>query len=264
MDSIVFAVLLLVIIGLLSGLILAIASIVMAVPKDKTTEEIRALLPGANCGACGYSGCDGYAKALATGEAKPGLCTVGGAKVADAISAYLGVESGSMEKRVAVVHCLGSYDNTTDKIRYEGIESCAAAAQTVGGPASCYYGCIGLGDCVDACDYNAMSVRNGVAMVTTENCVACGKCVKACPKHLISLFPVKKQAVVLCSSCDKGAVVAKVCKVGCIGCMRCEKTCTHDAVHVKNFIASVDPEKCVGCGDCVGVCPRHIIVMTEQ
>ena len=259
MNDILLPILIVVVIGLLSGVILAVASIVMAVPKDQKTEDIRAMLPGANCGACGFSGCDGYAKALATGDAQPGLCTVGGSDVANSIAAYLGVSATSMEPHMSVVHCLGSNDNTTNRVEYEGITSCAAAAAVAGGPASCTYGCIGLGDCVAACNYNALSVRNGVAMVTPENCVACGLCLKACPKRLLTLIPVKKQAVVLCSSCDRGNVVNKVCKVGCIGCMRCEKACQYDAIHVKDFLASVDPEKCVGCGECVSVCPRHII-----
>jgi RnfABCDGE-type electron transport complex B subunit len=259
MNDILIPVLILVVIGLLSGLILAIASIVMAVPKDQKTEDIRAMLPGANCGACGFSGCDGYAKALAEGTAQPGLCTVGGSDVANAIAGYLGVAATSVEPHMSIVRCLGSHDNTTDRVEYEGITSCAAAAAVAGGPTSCTFGCIGLGDCVNACNYNALSVRNGVAMVEPKNCVACGMCLKACPRHLLTLVPVKKQAVVLCSNCDKGNVTNKVCKVGCIGCMKCEKTCKYDAVHVKNFLATVDPEKCVGCGECVDACPRHII-----
>ncbi len=261
MNDILIPILIVVVIGLLSGLILAIASIVMAVPKDQKTEDIRAMLPGANCGACGFSGCDGYAKALATGEAKPGLCTVGGKDVADQISSYLGVAAASMEPHMSVVRCLGSNDNTGNRVNYEGITSCAAAAAVAGGPTNCTYGCIGLGDCMKACNYNALSVRNGVAMVEPKNCVACGMCLKACPRHLLTLVPVKKQAVVLCSSCEKGAAVMKVCKVGCIGCMRCEKTCKYDAIHVTDFLAHVDSEKCVGCGECVSVCPRHIIAL---
>lgn len=263
MNEILLAVLLVVAIGLLSGLILAIASIVMAVPKDQKTEDIRAMLPGANCGACGFSGCDGYAKALAEGEAQPGLCTVGGAKAADEIASYLGVAAADVEPHVSVVHCLGSHDNTFYKTDYEGIRTCAAAAQIAGSPTACRYGCIGLGDCVDACEYGALSIRNGVAMAEPRNCVACGKCVSACPKHLLSLIPAKKQAVVLCGSCDKGSNVNKVCKAGCIGCMRCEKACTHDAIHVEGFLARVDTDKCVGCGDCAAVCPRHVISITE-
>lgn len=184
--------------------------------------------------------------------------------MANQIASYLGVAAASIEPHVSIVHCLGSNDNTSDCADYEGIQTCAAAAQVAGSPTQCRYGCIGLGDCVNACEYDALSIRNGVAMVEPKNCVACGKCVAACPKHLLSLIPVKKQAVVLCSSCDKGAAVNKLCKVGCIGCMRCEKTCAHDAVHVENFLARVDPEKCVGCGDCVGVCPRHVISLVNS
>lgn len=264
MNEILIPILIVAGIGLLCGLILAFASIVMAVPKDEKAETIRELLPGANCGACGFSGCDGYAKALATGESKPGLCPVGGAAVAKSISAYLGCDSGEMEVKVATVHCLGSYDNTSNKAEYEGIETCAGAAAVAGGPASCQYGCIGLGDCARACQYNAVSVCNGVARIEPTRCKGCSMCIKACPKHLISFIPAKKQAVVRCTNCDKGAQTNKVCKIGCIGCMKCEKTCTHDAIHVKNFVAEVDPQKCTGCGECVDVCPRHCITLFDS
>lgn len=248
-------------IGLLAGLILAVASVLMAVPKDRKTEELRAMLPGANCGACGFSGCDGYAAALSKGEARPGLCTVGGADTAKKLSEYLGVDAGSPEERRAVVRCLGSDDNTGDKVRYEGIRSCAAAVRLAGGPASCSYGCIGFGDCAKACQFGAISVRNGVAMVVPERCTGCSLCAAACPKQLIAMVPVKKQASVLCSSCDKGNVLGKVCSAGCIGCMKCEKTCHYGAIRVQDFLASVDPQKCTGCGECAAVCPRHVIVM---
>lgn len=248
-------------IGLLAGLILAVASILMAVPKDHKTEEIRAMLPGANCGACGYSGCDGYAAALSKGEAKPGLCTVGGAETSKKLAEYLGVDAGSAEDRRAVVRCLGSYDNTSDKVQYEGIRSCAAAARLAGGPANCSYGCIGFGDCVNACQFGAIGIQNGVASVIPERCTGCSLCASACPKQLITLVPVKKQAIVLCSSCDKGNVLGKLCSAGCIGCMKCEKTCRYGAIHVQNFLASVDPQKCTGCGECAAVCPRNVIVM---
>lgn len=263
MNQIVSAVLLVVAIGLFSGLILAIASIVMAVPKDEKAEDIRSMLPGANCGACGFSGCDGYAKSIAKGKSKPGLCTVGGTKATKAIASYLGVDAKQSEPHVSVVHCLGSLDHTRKKADYEGISSCAAAAQLSGGPESCTFGCIGFGDCIKECHYDALSIRNGIAMVNTKNCIACGKCIKVCPKHLISFIPVQKQAVVLCSSCEKGNIVNKICKAGCIGCMRCEKVCRYDAIHVRNFLASVNAEKCVGCGECASVCPKHVISLFD-
>lgn len=251
-------------IGLLAGLILSFASVLMAVPKDQKAEKLREMLPGANCGACGFSGCDGYAAALAKGEAKPGLCTVGGTETAKKLAEYLGVDAGSVEQRRAVVRCLGSYDNTSDKVQYEGVPSCAAAARLAGGPANCSYGCIGLGDCAEACQFGAIGIRNGAAMVVPERCTGCSQCAQACPKQLITMVPVKKQAVVLCSSCDKGNVLGKLCSAGCIGCMKCEKACSHDAIHVTNFLASVDPQKCTGCGECAAVCPRHVIAMIES
>ncbi len=261
MNEILTPVLIVAGIGLLAGLILAIASIVMAVPKDEKAEALRGLLPGANCGACGFSGCDGYAKAMSSGEAKPGLCTVGGEAVAKTTSEYLGCDASDVAKKIALVHCLGSYDNTSDKVEYQGIETCAGAAIVAGGIASCQYGCMGIGDCMRACQYDAISICNGVARIDPARCKGCSMCVKACPKHLISFVTANQQAVVRCSNCDKGALTNKVCKIGCIGCMKCEKTCQYDAVHVVNSLASVDPSKCISCGECVDVCPRHCITM---
>lgn len=261
MNEILIPVLVVAGIGLLAGLILAVASIVMAVPKDEKAEAIRTMLPGANCGACGFSGCDGYAKAMAAGEAQPGLCPVGGAAVTKAVSEYLGCDASDAEIKVAVVHCLGSYDNTNDKVKYEGIETCAGAAMIAGGIASCQYGCMGLGDCMKACQYGAISVKNGLAVIDPKLCKGCSMCIKACPKHLIHFVPFWQQAIVLCSNCDKGVDTNKICKIGCIACKKCEKTCQHDAIHVINNHAVVDTAKCVGCGDCAGVCPRHCIKM---
>ena len=261
MNEILIPVLLVAGIGLVAGLGLAVASIVMAVPKDEKAEEILAVLPGANCGACGFSGCSGYAAALAKGEAKPGLCAPGGADVAAEVSKILGVEGAAVERQVAVVHCMGSYDYTSDKMEYQGIRSCAAAALLAGGVTSCRFGCMGMGDCASACQYGAIEVCNGVARIDPERCKGCSMCIKACPKQLISFVPYKPQAVVRCSSCDKGAETMKVCKIGCIGCKKCERICESDAIHVVDFHAVVDPEKCTACGKCGEACPRHCISM---
>ena len=252
------------IIGLLAGVILAVASIVMAVPKDERAEALEAILPGANCGACGYSGCQGYAAAMAKGEAEPGLCSPGGADVAAKCGEILGSGAVAMEKKAAFVRCMGSADNTQEKMEYDGINSCTAASLLNGGTSSCRFGCLGLGDCAAACDYGAIEICNGLAIINEEKCVACGKCVAACPKGLIKLAPVKPMAVVRCSSCDKGKDTMKACKVGCIGCMKCQKTCEFGAITVKDALAQVDPEKCTGCGKCADVCPRHIISFTEN
>lgn len=263
MNEIWIAVLIVTSIGLVAGIGLAIASAVMAVPKDEKAEAVLEILPGANCGACGYSGCSGYAAALSKGEAKAGLCSPGGAEVAAAIAKVLGTEPVGVEYKTALVHCMGSHDNTQDKMRYQGQPSCAAAAQFFGGVAACPYGCMGLGDCAAVCEYSAITVCNGVASINPAKCRGCSKCVAACPKHLISFVPLKSQAVVRCSNCDKGGETRKICKTGCIGCMRCVKACESGAVQVKNFLASVDPQKCTNCGKCAEVCPQHCISLAD-
>ncbi len=250
-------------IGLLAGIILAIASVVMAVPKDEKAEAVLEVLPGANCGACGFSGCSGYAAALSKGEAKVGLCSPGGEECAKACAEVLGVGEVAVEKKTALVHCMGSYDMTSDKMNYDGIQSCSASTFLAGGITSCRFGCMGMGDCAAVCPYGAISVCNGMASIDPAKCKGCSQCVAACPKGLISFVPLKKQAVVRCSNCDKGAQTMKVCKIGCIGCMKCVKSCEYGAVKVENFCAKVDPAKCTGCGKCVEACPRHIITLLE-
>lgn len=263
MDKILIPVLIVAGIGLLAGIILAVASAIMAVPKDEKAEAILEVLPGANCGACGFSGCFGYAAALSKGEAQPGLCSPGGEACAKACAELLGTGDVAVEKKTALVHCMGSYDCTSDKMRYDGIDSCAASTLLAGGISSCRYGCMGMGDCAAVCEYGAINVCNGMASIDPAKCRGCAKCTAACPKGLISFVPLKKQAVVRCSNCDKGAETMKVCKVGCIGCGKCMKACEVGAVKVMNFCAKVDPAKCIGCGKCAEVCPRHVITMLD-
>lgn len=250
-------------IGLLAGVILAIASIVMAVPKDEMAEALEEVLPGANCGACGFSGCSGYAAALSKGEAKVGLCSPGGEECAKTCAQVLGTDEVAVEKKTALVHCMGSYDMTSDKMLYDGIESCSASTFLAGGITSCRFGCMGMGDCAAVCPYGAVKVCNGIASIDHNKCKGCSQCVAACPKGLISFVPLKKQAVVRCSNCDKGAQTTKVCKIGCIGCGKCMKACEYGAVKIVNFCAVVDADKCVGCGKCAEACPRSIITMLE-
>lgn len=246
-------------IGLIIGLILAIASCVMAVPKDERVEALKEALPGANCGACGFSGCEGYAKALAKGEAEVGKCAPGSEECARALSEILGVKAGNVKKMTALVHCMGSNDNTEDAMQYQGVKSCAAANLLHGGKGSCKFGCIGLGDCEKACPYGAITVCNNVARIDPALCRGCSICVSTCPKGIISLVEQKAQAVVRCSNCQKGADARKVCKTACIGCKKCEKTCEAGAVKVENFKAAVDAEKCTGCLECVKACPQGSI-----
>ncbi len=257
MTGIITAVIIVGIIGLVCGIALAIASIVLAVPVDEKAEAITEMLPGANCGACGFSGCAGYAAALSKGEVTDtALCNPGGNEVSKQIAEYLGLSAGEIEPMTAVVMCQGYNSNATTKMEYKGVQSCKMASQLFGGPKDCVYGCLGLGDCMRECPYGAIQICDGVARVNPSVCKACKKCVAACPKGLIELLPLNKsKAAVLCKNKDKGAVARKECKMACIGCMKCVKVCEDDAVTVVNFNAHVDTEKCVGCGKCKEVCP---------
>ncbi|MDR1564809.1 MAG: RnfABCDGE type electron transport complex subunit B, partial [Oscillospiraceae bacterium] len=223
MSAVISAVVLVSVIGLAAGILLAVASKVFDVPVDEKLQSITEALPGANCGACGYAGCADYAAALASGEAKNGLCSPGGADSAAAIAEILGQELGEVAYKTALVHCLGTWDNTSNKMDYAGIQTCAAAMQQFAGVGSCTYGCMGLGDCMRACEYGAITVCNGVASINPALCKGCSKCVATCPKHIISFVPLKKSAVIRCMNCDKGGETRKVCLYGCIGCKRCEK-----------------------------------------
>ena len=257
MTEVLLPVLIVAGIALLLGLGLAIASKVMAVPVDEKAEAIEAVLAGANCGACGYSGCAGYAAALSKGEVtETNLCAPGGSKVAAQIAEIMGTAPSEVIPTTAVVCCMGNTANAVTKMNYKGVSSCRMAAQLFGGAKECSYGCLGLGDCVDVCQFDAIHICDGVARISPIACHSCRACVGACPKGVIRMLPLNRtQAAVLCNSRDKGAVARKNCKAACIGCMKCEKTCEHDAVHVKNFLAEVDPEKCVGCGKCHEACP---------
>ena len=261
MESIIFAVIIVAVIGVLCAILLSVASVVFAVPVDEKEVQIRECLPGANCGACGYSGCDGYAGALAKGETdNTALCIPGGTDVSKQIAQITGGEAGEIKPTVAVVLCQGNSLNTGMKLEYQGVETCKLAAQLFGGPKSCQYGCIGFGDCVKACPYDAIFICDGVARINPNLCRSCKSCISACPKGLIELLPLDNaQAAVLCKNRDKGAQTRKQCKAGCIGCMKCMKTCEAGAVTVQNNVAHVDYDKCTGCGKCAEVCPVKCI-----
>ena len=262
MEQILIAVIPVAVIGLICAAVLVIASKIMAVKEDERFPKVRECLPGANCGACGFAGCDGYAKALCDNPDTPtNLCTPGADSVAKQLSEVLGVEFAAAEAKVAFVHCGGDCEHTGDKVDYMGFSSCTAANLLFGGKGECTYGCLGMGDCAAVCTQNAIIIENGVAKVCEPECKGCGVCVKACPNHLISLVPKKRKVTMTCSSHDKGAVTRKICTNGCIGCKKCEKVCPRDAIHVIRNVAVIDYEKCIGCKKCAKECTAQCILM---
>lgn len=261
MNGIVLAGLVIGITGLIIGLLLGFAAIKFAVPVDEKEIAVREFLPGNNCGGCGYAGCDALAKAIAAGEAAVGACPVGGAAAAEKIAGVMGVEAASSEKLVAFVKCTGTCDKTTVKYNYYGISDCKREAVVPGGgDKACAYGCLGDGSCVAACQFDAIHIVNGVAVVDKEKCVACGKCMEECPNQLIEFVPYEAVHMVGCSSKEKGPKVKAVCEGGCIGCGICAKQCEADAITVENNIAHIDQSKCTGCGKCAEKCPAKVIL----
>lgn len=248
-------------VGIFVGIFLGIAGLFFKVETDEREEKVLQALPGNNCGGCGYAGCSNLAAAIVKGEAPANACPVGGAAAAKKISAIMGTEAGDSTRMTAFVHCSGDCEKANIDYEYSGAEDCRILAFVPGGgPKSCNSGCLGYGTCVKECPFDAISIKNGIAVVDKEKCRACGKCVAACPKKLISLIPYREGYAVACSSSDKGPVTMKACSAGCIGCGICVRTCPQKAVTVTEFHASIDQGKCVGCGLCAEKCPKKAIV----
>lgn len=254
-QDIVTALLAIIPIGLILGLALAFFSIKFAVKENTKAKAVRTLLPSANCGACGFKGCDDYALAVAEGRAEANLCVPGGEETAENIGALLGVKVEPPKSVAAFVHCNGNCEATGKKAVYEGISSCRAAAMLYSGPGACAFSCIGLGDCAEKCPHNAICVKDGIAHVDATKCVGCGICKSVCPHNVISMVPRKASTAVMCNNKDKGADARKVCKNACIGCKKCEKTCENGAITVENNLARIDYSKCNGCAACAEACP---------
>lgn len=256
MLKIIIPVVIVAVIGLILGLGLALASKFMSVPVNEKQEKIRACLPGANCGACGYSGCDGYAAAITEGIAEPDKCAPGGETTANAIGEILGIDVKSVNK-IAFIAC---QNNSKPKYKYDGNKSCLSASLVHGGTFECQFACIGYGDCAKACPFNAIKIENGKAVICEEICKGCSKCIAVCPKSLISLVPKSNKPQVRCSNLHKGVNAIKVCTTSCIACGVCVKSCESGAITLKNNVAVIDFNKCTNCGKCKTACKRNAII----
>ena len=251
--------------GILAAVVLYFVAQKFKVEEDPRIDEVEKMLPGANCGGCGFAGCRGMADALVKNDDISALfCPVGGGDTMKGIAAYLGKAAPEKEPMVATVRCGGVCDKRPRTNTFDGAKSCAVASSLYVGETACAYGCLGYGDCVAACAFDAIHINpeTGIAEVDAEKCTACGACVKACPKKIIELrkkWPKGRAVYVGCVSKDKGAVVMKACKAGCIGFGKCEKVCAFGAITIENNLAYIDSQKCKLCRKCVNECPTGAI-----
>ena len=268
MNFIVIAVIVLGAIGLIAAIVLFACSKRFAVYEDPRIGQVNELLPGANCGGCGFAGCGGMADALVKGADKGSLeglnCPVGGADVMGRVADLLGMAIANGDPMVAVVRCGGTCELRPRIAEYDGLRTCAAMNATSAGETGCGYGCLGCGDCVKVCQFDAihMNAETGLPEVDEERCTACGACVKACPRHIIELRkkgPKSRRVFVSCVNKDKGAIAMKACKAACIGCSKCVKECQFEAITVEQNVSYIDFTKCRLCKKCVEVCPTKAI-----
>ncbi len=259
MNIIIITTVVIAVIGIAVGAGLVFTGRKFHVDVDERETAVRECLPGNNCGACGYAGCDALATAIVTDQAPVNACPVGGAPTAKQIGLIMGKSADDAERIVAFVRCKGTCDVTRNQGNYIGIADCRSAVLAGLNVTDCSYGCLGFGSCQTVCPQDAIRVRNGVAEINSKKCVGCGLCVKACPRGLIELVPESKRVRVQCSNRDRGPMVKKVCSAGCIGCQLCTKQCEFDAIHVAGNLASVDYAACTQCGKCAEKCPVKVI-----
>lgn len=232
------------ILGLLLSSMLAFANKKLWVFEDPRIDEIESMLPATNCGACGNAGCRPFAEALISGEVKPAQCTVSSPEMISEIADYLGVDIGDVAKRVARLACAGGSHVARNRARYKGLESCRAASVVSGGPKSCTWGCIGLADCAEVCDFDAITMDiHGLPVVDAEKCTACEDCVEICPKGLFSIQPADRRLWVACKNLEHGDMAEMECEVACTACERCAKDSPEGLITIQNNLAVVDYSK---------------------
>ena len=268
MNFMLIAVIVLGAIALVAAAVLFVCSKKFAVKEDPRIAQVSAVLPQANCGGCGFPGCSGMADALvkaADGGSLDGLnCPVGGAAVMEQVADLLGMAVANTEPMVAVVRCNGTCENRPKTVEYCGLRTCAAMNACAAGETACGFGCLGCGDCADACQFGAITVNpdTGLPEVNEDLCTACGACAKACPRHIIELRkkgPKGRRVYVSCVNRDKGPAAKKACAAACIGCGKCEKECPFGAITVEGNLSYIDPLKCRSCRKCEKVCPTGAI-----
>ncbi len=251
--------------GLLASVVLAVASRVFYVEEDPRVEAVSEALPGANCGGCGFAGCDAYAAAVIQDPAVPaGLCCAGGPAVAAKVGELSGKASGNTEPQVSFRRCVKDEGKVGKRYVYDGLPSCAAAALVEDGPDACRFSCLGYGDCVAVCNFHAMHVENGLVRIDPDACVACGACVTVCPNGILELIPKRARVQVFCSTQDKMKDVMNVCEAGCINCGKCVKRCPANAISHQGGKIHIDQMACLAYGPecaeaCVEACPRNIL-----
>ncbi|MBD5231239.1 MAG: RnfABCDGE type electron transport complex subunit B [Muribaculaceae bacterium] len=258
------------VVGLLAALVLYFVAKRFYVYEDPRIAEVEALLPGANCGGCGFKGCHDFAAACAGASSLEGLNCPGAGKAGmDAIGILLGLNVVAGIRKLAMLNCNGTCSLRPAINKFEGPRSCAIEAATYAGTTACPYGCLGCGDCVKACPHGAMRMdeETGLPVVDSARCTGCGVCVKACPRGLMQLNVApqsyKKMVRVACSNHDRGPAAMKACEVSCIACGKCKKACESNSITIDNFCARIDSESCTRCGACVEVCPRKTILVSQ-
>ena len=257
MDGILWTVVLMAAVGLVGSVLLSIVSRKLAIGEDERLAYLARILPGANCGSCGHPGCEQYARALLAG-AEPNACTVGGDRVAVELAAFLGVEPVGVVRRAAYVACKGSRDKIDPAFEFQGVPSCRVFSTMSYTSLSCPFGCLGFGDCREACAFDAISVKDGIASIDATACTGCGACVDLCPRHVIKLVGEGEASIaayVACMNTMGGRRTRGVCSAGCIGCSKCVKACPTGAISVEHGLARVEAGACTGCGACIEACP---------